>query len=198
MSPIVGSLANGSTRGYGGLRSFAPDTAFESIATATGTGSSNTITFNSIPGTYQHLQIRYIGKTAYNQISSSAILFRINGDTGTNYSTHRLIGGGSSAASQGYSSQTSFFGLGITNGSTTIVNMMGVGIIDIHDYASTTKNKTMRSIFGFDCNTNNVQEITLGSGVWLNTSAITSLTLVANDGNWSTNTQIALYGIKGA
>ena len=37
--------------------------SFESIATVSGTGSSGTITFSSIPATYKHLQIRYIGKT---------------------------------------------------------------------------------------------------------------------------------------
>ena len=33
---------------------------FYSIATANGTGSSGLITFNSIPSTYQHLQVRGI------------------------------------------------------------------------------------------------------------------------------------------
>jgi len=33
-------------------------TSYESIASATGTGSSNTITLSSIPSTYKHLQLR--------------------------------------------------------------------------------------------------------------------------------------------
>jgi hypothetical protein len=37
-----------------------PAGAYESIASATGTGSSATITFSSIPSTYQHLQILYL------------------------------------------------------------------------------------------------------------------------------------------
>jgi hypothetical protein len=37
---------------------FAPSGAYDSIATVSGTGSSGTISFTSIPSTYTHLQIR--------------------------------------------------------------------------------------------------------------------------------------------
>ena len=58
-------------------------TAFESIATFSPTSGSS-VTFNSIPSTYKHLQIRYaITTSAY-----ADIRFRINGDTGSNYTYH--------------------------------------------------------------------------------------------------------------
>ena len=78
-------------------------------------------------------------------------------------------------------------------------NFMGVGIVDILDYKSTTKNKTARWLSGWD--TNNTAgaggEIWLGSSVWLSTTAITSLTCVCFY-NFTSKTTIALYGIRGA
>jgi hypothetical protein len=70
-------------------------------------------------------------------------------------------------------------------------------IIDIHDYASTTKNKTVRSFFGHD--RNGAGSVYLYSGLWMNTGAITSLSLgQANfSGTFDTGTVASLYGIKG-
>ena len=56
--PILGLLASAIS---GNL--FAPSGAYDSIATASGTGSSATISFTSIPSTYTHLQIRGIWNT---------------------------------------------------------------------------------------------------------------------------------------
>lgn len=165
--------------------------AFESIATATGTGSSDTITFTSIPGTYQHLQIRCI---AFGSVANqNTMLLRINSDSGSNYARHNLRGNGSSAAASG-SASTSFIGIGgVTNNLDSTYPM--VAIVDIHDYASTSKNKTVRSLGGIDYNGSG--EITLQSGVWLSTSAVTSISIVTPGQNFTTNSTFALYGIKG-
>ena len=75
--------------------------------------------------------------------------------------------------------------------------MMGAAIIDIHNYVSTTQYKTVRNVSGSDAN-NSFGEIFLSSGLWLSTAAIDSITLKSTGtGNWTTTTQIALYGIKG-
>ena len=67
--------------------------SFESIATATGTGSNSTLTFSSIPQTYKHLQIRVMsrGNAATDQDN---LLIRFNGDTGSNYNSHYVFGTG--------------------------------------------------------------------------------------------------------
>jgi hypothetical protein len=175
--------------------------SYESIATATGTGSSATITFSSIPGTYSHLQIRGITKTT--QTGSLALQLRIqlNGDTGTNYANHQLRGDGSSAAASGQITR-SYINSTDTNASsatspTNMANIFGVTIIDLIDYASTTKNKTVRHFSGLDANYASADlEINLGSGLWLNTAAVTSITLSSTD-NFTSTTTFALYGIKG-
>lgn len=173
--------------------------SFESIATATGTGSSNTITFSSIPATYQHLQIRFIAKSSTTTSVNESVLLRINGDSATNYVEHYLFGGGTSATAGGAVTRSS---VSIYNGAmrsnATYVDMMGVGIIDIHDYVSSTKNKTVRYFCGNDVNAAASVGPALGSGLWLSTSAVTSVSLVTSSGNWTTTSQFALYGIKGA
>jgi hypothetical protein len=168
-------------------------TAFESIATATGTGSSGTITFSSIPSTYQHLQLRWTSRVA---TTFSTIRIRFNSDTGSNYAYHDLVGGGASASASGSASQT-FGYLGGSPGTSYSSNITSVGIVDIHDYASTTKNKTIRNFSGFD--TNGDGSIYLTSSLWMNTNAINTITLTnAANSNWTTLTTFALYGIKGA
>jgi len=71
-------------------------------------------------------------------------------------------------------------------------------IVDIIDYASTTKIKTYKSMSGYDSNgSTKGQEIGFYSGAWYaNTNAITSITYqTPND--LTPGTVVALYGIKG-
>ena len=171
--------------------------AFESIASATGTGSSATITFNSIPGTYQHLQIRMLGKTATAAAGADALDITFNSDSGSNYVYHNLTGDGASATAGASSTSTTFLRIGAGAGRANETDICAVSIIDIHDYASTTKNKTMRRFGGFDKNASGGSVI-LNSGLWMSTSAITSITISSTGGNFTTTNVFALYGIKGA
>lgn len=171
-------------------------TAFESIATATGTGSSGTITFSSIPGTYQHLQIRFIARYSDTGVAIDDLYIRFNGDTSSSYARHRLFGDGSSVTAAGNAS-AAFMNLPNCipfNGTTA--STIGTGIIDIHDYASTTKNKTLRAFGGSDIN--GTGYVNLASGFLNSTSAITSITLYNSTVNFLTSSVFALYGIKGA
>lgn len=170
--------------------------AFESIATATGTGSSSTITFSSIPSTYQHLQIRAIMRSTEASANTNVYL-RTNNDSGTNYVHHRILGDGSSVAAFANTSQTQIF-IGGAPAASTASNILSVAIIDVHDYASTSKYKTVRVFFGRNSNNQYTENIILSSGLWMSTSAIDSLQFNLSNPNFSTQTSIALYGIKGA
>lgn len=169
--------------------------SFESIASATGTGSSNTITFSSIPSTYKHLQIRMIGSNTNASTGWSGLLVRFNSDSGANYTRHALSGQGTAASAAGATAQTSAFIDNVVSraGNT---NNLATSILDVHDYASSTKYKTLRGIGGIDLNGSGV--INFVSNLWLNTSAITSISLITEQDNWTTSSKIALYGIKGA
>ena len=169
--------------------------SFESIATATGTGSSGTITFSSIPSTYASLQIRVMTRSSS---TGRNIQVRFNSDTGANYVQHNMRGNGATAAAASGVSVTEIEAGWIAT-SADSTNVMGVSLIDVHDYASTTKNKTLRAISGLDNNGGTTNErIYLYSGLWMNTAAINSISLISNSGNWTTSSVFSLYGIKGA
>ena len=167
--------------------------SFESIATATGNGSSGTITFSSIPSDYKHLQIR--GAFRKQDGFFSALKINFNSDTGSNYTEHVLRGDGTSASATANTGRN-HARLDNTVLGTSYTSMVGVAIIDIADYASTTKNKTLRAFNGADVNGSGNARLT--SSLWLNTNAITNITLTTEDGTvWLSSTTIALYGMVG-
>jgi len=166
--------------------------AYDSIATGVGTGSNDEIIFSSIPSTYTHLQIRGIANSGG---TNNTMNVRLNGDTSSVYTRHRLIGDGSSASALGQTSQSQIPFLG-NAGLPTASNTYGVFVIDILDYANTNKNKTVKILSGQDSNGSGGVDFT--SGLWPSTSAVTSVTVRINGGAYTTPSQIALYGIKGA
>jgi hypothetical protein len=162
--------------------------SFESIATALGTGASNTILFSSIPQTYKHLQLRFSGLATS---GGATVTMRLNGDTGTNYSRHYLTTQATTITVGGNANANQMAVAGWNTGSSTTYPT--VAIIDIHDYASTTKNKTVRIFSGIDLSTDG--DVELNSGAYLNTSAITSISIIGS--TWTTTSVFSLYGIKG-
>jgi len=195
MSPILQTLANGSAYGYRSLSAAAAG-AFESIATASGTGSSGTITFSSIPSTYTHLQIRGIGRTTTASTGFDDLLVRFNSDSSASYTYHALTGDGSTASAFGGTAQTSAIIVDGLYRNNVTANTMASVIIDLVDYAVTTKNKTLRTFNGGDVNGSG--KIYLQSHLWINTAAVSSITLVASGTNFGTQSVFSLYGIKGA
>lgn len=173
--------------------------AFESIASVTASSSVSSLTFSSIPSTYTSLEIRGISRDTINSVVDAGINIRFNGDTAANYTRHILYGDGTNAAALG---NTGFDAIYLSSGSmngTTGSDIFGASIISIHDYASTTRNKTVRAFNGSDANAANANyRISLNSGLWLSTAAITSITLLAGQTAFASGTTFALYGIKGA
>jgi hypothetical protein len=62
------------------------------------------------------------------------------------------------------------------------------------DYGNTNKNKTVKTLAGYDGNGSG--EIWFTSTLWNNTNAITSMTISSNF-NFTQYSSFALYGIKG-
>lgn len=170
--------------------------SYESIQTFTvGSGGDSSITFNSIPSGYKHLQLRVAVRTNRSG-GDDSVSVRFNGDTGSSYTWHGLYGTGSSVGSQASTSQTAATILGEVLSDTQLANTFTVGIVDILDYTNTSKNTTLRSLNGVDGN--GYGQMRLHSGLWLNTSAITSLTVKPDYGTlFVQHSSLALYGIKG-
>jgi hypothetical protein len=169
--------------------------SYESIQSYTATGGEASISFTSIAGTYASLQIRALTEdnTSASNTAYPAFL-HFNNDTGNNYNYHYLLGNGSAASAVGSATTTDPWIYGADSISTT-ANIFGTVIIDIHDYASTTKNKTARYLSGLDRNGSGF--VALGSTLWRNTAAITRIDLTANFNGFQAGSTFALYGIKG-
>lgn len=166
--------------------------SYESIQTVTvGAGGQSSISFTVIPATYKHLQIRTIAKST-GAPSQGDLTF--NSDTGSNYAWHQLYGNGTAAGADNSINRANIVGAAsLVNSS--ISNVFSASIIDILDYADTNKFKTVRHLVGQDENGSGV--ISLNSGLWRSTSAVTTITITARSNSIAQYSSFALYGIKG-
>jgi hypothetical protein len=164
--------------------------AYESIDTTTvGLAGSSTITFSSISGTYQHLQLRFIAAAS---ATLPTMYLRLNSDTGANYVRHRLQGNGTSASSGVNTGETATYMFG--SAGISAAPIFRASVLDILDYSNTNKYKTLRALDAGDSNGSGNMEIL--SNLWMNTAAITSITLTLDSGNFTQYSSFALYGIK--
>ena len=162
---------------------------YEPIATQTLGSAVATVTFSSIPSTYTDIILVSVPKSA----AAQDLYFRINGDSGTNYSRTILYGTGSVAGSTTATSQT----LGMANyygnpDPTTISNQ----ILHFLNYSNTAPYKTVL------IRSNNASGGTDAIiNLWRSTSAITSIELRVSPAasvNFTTGSIFTLYGIKAA
>ncbi len=146
--------------------------------------------------TYQHLQIRATQRGSAADTGGQGLL-RLNGDTNTNsYAMHQLFGTGSSVSSEAVVSGVlgGIAPAGRFPAANATANTFGATIIDVLDAFETTKNKTIRMLGGQASSEN---RIFLASGLWLSTAAVTSLTLLIQDGsNYVTGSRFSLYGMR--
>jgi hypothetical protein len=171
---------------------------FPITSVTVGAGGASNINFGSIPQTFTHLQIRVFGRTDYDRGAGNlvpvSIYCNFNSDTATNYSWHVLAADGASTTSQNGTNTS-----GIHIGTSSIpafrapASVFGSFIVDILDYANTSKFKTVRTLGGVDQNGSGAT--TLDSGNWRSTAAINLLSFTA-DGNFVAGSRADLYGIQ--
>ena len=186
--PIPGIFASAISGNLAG-----PISGYDALWATTLIASTSSITISNIPQTYKHLQLRVIGRS--NRASNTDTLrLQANNDTASDYTTHGLYGDGSTAAAFAEVPQAfmQFYRIGGANAGT---NTFGSIVIDILDYQNTNKFKTARGLGGSDNNGNG--EIYLTSGLWRDTSAITSVSLFPGVGTtFNQYSSFALYGIN--
>ena len=189
--PILGITASSIS---GGLLA----TSYNSISTVSVTSNVATVTFSSIPATYTHLQVRFIGRSSNSSSGTDNLQIRLNSDSGSNYSEHYLAGDGSSVSASAQSSITNLVLRECLSRNGNSASIFSTGTIDFLDYTSTNKNKTMKALFGHDRNGSGW--VALGSGLYFATpAAITSISFtVQSSNNFVQYSEFALYGIKGA
>ena len=180
--------------------------AFDSLGVYVLASNTASITFSNIPATYTHLQIRFMAQSNRGTYAIDDVRMRLNSDTASNYSAHILAGSGSVATAYAESATTSIL-TGDRNVVTSVItNTFGVGVIDILDYNSTTKAKTIRSLSAGDSNGVGASSffpgISLSSGAWYKNSssvyeAVNTILLYPEYGtNFTQYSTFSLYGIK--
>jgi len=158
---------------------------YEKIATTTLGSAQATVTFTSITGTYTDLVLITNSATGSNDID---MYIQVNSDTASNYSWTRLLGTGSSALSSRGSSSNLGYRVGNMSGSNVGENNV---IVQFQNYSNTT---TFKTVLTRGNNPANLVEAFVG--LWRSTSAITSMDIKTQSGNFSIGSTFTLYGIK--
>jgi hypothetical protein len=166
----------------------------EPIATTlVGSGGAASVEFSNIPQGYKHLQIRGIVRYA-GAAGNNPMYLTLNNDSGSNYSWHGVYGNGATA-SAGASINQSRIDIDRIAGANAASDIFGTFVIDILDYANTSKFKTTRNLGGIDQNGSGF--IFFESGSWRNTAAVNTIKFVPPSDNFVQHSRFSLYGIKG-
>ena len=181
-----------------------PAGAFDSLATITLNATTASLTFSGIPTGYKHLQVRALFQTTRATYNIDDIDLIFNGvETGGTYARHYLEANiqNNGTVNSGGNASTNKMLYMATGTSTVSANCFGGAVLDILDYASTTKFKTVRSLSGGDANggaSGYYPTVSLRSGVWMSTAAVTSITFNTSFGgsSFAANSTFALYGVK--
>ena len=171
--------------------------SYDLLATEILTGSQASVTFSSLgdyASTYQHLQIRMVTRNTFGSGTVRGFnAINFNGDFASNYNSHILSGTGS-AVSSIYDTYAGA-GAGDFPYSSSEGSDYGAAVIDILDPFENTKNKTIRSIGGHTTASQN--RIVLTSGLWRNTSPVTSITCIpVNAHSFRAGSRFSLYGLR--
>lgn len=188
MAPILGIIASSIT---GGLVTD-NGAMFPIRSYVVPSGGAASIEFTSIPSTYTHLQLRGITRCAGS--GTVSIDLQVNGVTSSTYAWHRLYGDGSSASAYAEPNTSKFTEM-YQPISTDTSNAFGAFVWDLLDYANTNKYKTARVLTAYDVNGTN-GKIAFVSGLYPSTSAVSSIKLTSNGGNFAQYSSVALYGVK--
>lgn len=161
------------------------------IASTTVESPQATVTFSSIPQGYTDLKLVMSARGDAGAISRS-IYATFNGSS-TSYSDRYLQGDGSTASSGTNSGGTTKVYAGECTASTATSNTFGNQELYIPNYAgSNNKSTSADAVAETNATT---QYMSLVAGLWSNTAAITSITLVPGTGLFVANSTFTLYGV---
>lgn len=157
-----------------------PTPTYDLIASNVLSSSASSVAFSSIPATYRDL-VLVVNTTT----SGSGFLYvRLNSDSGSNYSTVRMQGNGTTATSE----------------SETVAQLRGsfardytvTSIFQFMDYSATDKHKTVLA----NPERGEAQDLRGASANrWANTAAISTITCTGSAGNFPSGSTFYLYGI---
>jgi hypothetical protein len=171
---------------------------FVKIATVSLGSAAASIDFTSIPSTYTDLCLKISGRSDYSG-TRAAVYITFNSNTGSNYSSRRLIGYDSNLTLSDSSSAgapTANATLGAIVGSTATASTFSNNELYMPNYAGST-NKSFSHDFTVENNSSSAWQVGLSAALWDQTSAITSISLsLQAASNFVTNSTATLYGIS--
>jgi hypothetical protein len=155
---------------------------YEPISTTTLGSAAASVSLTSIPSTYTDLVLVLQGTSTVDD----TIMMQFNSDTGSNYSWTQM---GADSIGVFSSRASSVASIRIGYGTTS----QGSHIAQIMNYSNATTYKT--NLSRSNSAAAGVRAIV---GLWRNTNAITSITVIQTGGSFSTGFTFTLYGIKAA
>ena len=166
----------------------------EAIATTYLEADTSSVTFSSIPSTYEHLQLR-MSLHSDRSANQDNIGIRFNGDTGANYASHTMRGRGTTTYAGAYTGLNQMYGWSASAANQPSTDY-SVSVVDVLDYANGNKNATIRLTNATEMLTSSPY-LWFTSGLWVSTAAVTSMTVVPVSGtNWTRGSEFTLYGLK--
>jgi hypothetical protein len=160
-------------------------------AVVVGSGGASSIDFTSIPATYTDLVIVGSLRCTASGGSSEIVLIQFNGSS-ANLSDRMIYGTGTAVASINSSTQVR----GWINANVATANTFGSIAYYIPNYAGSTYKSISIDSTGEVNDPANISALT--AGLWSNTAAITSFTLVPAGGTWMQYSTAYLYGVSNA
>lgn len=169
--------------------------AMAQIADTTLAAPALAFTFASIPATYNHLLLVASLRSARNNVTDSVVM-RCNGDVGSNYAWENTasVGNGTATAAEG-TGQGGML-LAVAPGATGAANHFCAVEIKLPDYRAAKMKQAVSIVSNiYDITTGKVQVMNCAA-VWLNTAAVTSLTIASNSAsNFAIGSRVTLYGL---
>ena len=165
---------------------------YELIASQTLGSDTASVTFSSIPGTYDDLVLTGSARTSTTATADN-LKIRFNGaSTDTNHTARRLYANGATAASD----TGSLIWAGPVTAASSTANTFGSFEIYIPNYSGST----YKSLSGSQAQENNTTTayLYLVAGLWSDTSAINQIELLPFSNNIVTGSSFYLYGITKA
>jgi hypothetical protein len=163
------------------------------IASNTLSSSAASVTFSSIPNTYTDLVLRLSTRTDVAGQAIKSITLTFNSIGGTAYSSTRLQGDGSSAASGRVSNAASLVLHFASEGATATSNTFSNNEIYIPSY-TISANKPISSITAQENNQTNAY-VVAHAGLLSDTAVISSITLSVSTDNFVSGSSFYLYGL---
>ena len=164
----------------------------EAIETVYLEADAATVTFSGIPATYEHLQVQISAK-ATAPISDSAIIATFNSDTGANYSYHYMKASSTTASAASATGSNSMVWFRIPAATVPATDYSAM-VVDILDYANTSKNTTV--LFANGGPTSMTTPLYFGSQLWDATAAVASIQMSTPSGDeFMRGSEFTLFGL---